>query len=117
MEAPSVGSLRDLEEMDLQAKLGFLREHKSWKNYRKTELDEEHKATWRANGLSCLNYQVLAMTTAPPGAPVSSLGGTVPRDAPYVRVTVDVGLNGAGHHDEWCGVEYLPEYLHGKSGK
>ena len=110
--------------MDLQEKLGFLRDHKDWKNYRKTELDGEHASTWFVNGLRTLKYDLLQTTTTPPIAPSPS-NGTAPSvvaetpalnspplpSATFVRCVVDVQLNGAGQHDEWSGVSYLPEYL------
>lgn len=110
--------------MDLQEKLGFLRDHKDWKNYRKTELDGEHATTWFVNGLRTLKYDLLQTTTTPPIAPSQNTGtapavvGGAPAlsspplaSATFVRCVVDVQLNGAGQHDEWSGVSYLPDYL------
>jgi hypothetical protein len=110
MDAPTAGSLQDLEGMDLQAKLGFLRDHKDWKNYRKTELDGEHAATWPTNGLRTLKYDLLHVA-ATSAAGVPTLPPPPPASATFVRCVVDVQLNGSGQHDEWSGVAYLPEYL------
>ncbi|CAM9766883.1 unnamed protein product [Chrysoparadoxa australica] len=44
--APDVGSIEDLEQMDLNQKLSFLRSHKEWKCNVKTEALKEHSSTW-----------------------------------------------------------------------
>ena len=48
------GSLCDLESLDLEAKLGVLRQHRLWKCMNKTEVLEEHDETWTTNGISSL---------------------------------------------------------------
>ena len=95
MVAPTSGTLQDLEEMDIKEKLDFLREHKDWKNYKKTELEKEHASTWQGNGISNLDYAVLKREAM--------------ADHTH-RVTVDCKDNGPGHHDEWAGVDYIPDY-------
>lgn len=56
--APTKGTITDLEEMNLDQKLDFLRAHKEWKCLDKWERLETHNATWRTNGLKDLNYVV-----------------------------------------------------------
>lgn len=51
------GTLTDLEAMDMQTKLGYLKS-KKLKNMSKWELRDKHKATWEINGLSNLNVKV-----------------------------------------------------------
>ena len=50
-EAPPKGTIRDLEDMNLQEKLSFLRGHKTWKCMVKWEALDEHEQTWKENGL------------------------------------------------------------------
>ena len=57
--APRGGDITDMEEMNLQSKLDFLKSHKLWKCMNKNEVLEEHSTTWTVNGLSNLNYQIL----------------------------------------------------------
>lgn len=40
--------------MDLEAKLGVLRQHRLWKCMNKTEVLDEHTETWTINGISSL---------------------------------------------------------------
>ena len=77
---PKFGSITDLEDMNLDQKLAFLKEHSNWKCGVKWELLAEHKETWRSNGLSNLSYSVLSR--------VDGVNDCIS------RVVVDVTLNG-----------------------
>lgn len=57
---PTHGSITDLEEMGIQEKIDWLKQHKDEKNMVKWELLKEHKATWRKNGLNNLAYDMLS---------------------------------------------------------
>ena len=46
-----------MEDMNLENKLKFLRNHKIWKCMNKTEVLEEHSSSWKKNGLSSLKYE------------------------------------------------------------
>jgi hypothetical protein len=59
---PTSGTITDMEEMTLDNKLKFLRDHSKWKCMNKREVLEEHDATWKSNGLSNLQYQPLSQT-------------------------------------------------------
>ena len=70
------------------------------------------------NGLGALQYQILSSSADPPAdppgvSPMAAGPGTgASRGAcGYLRVRVDCGLNGPGQHDEWAGIDYMPEYL------
>ena len=54
---PTSGKITDMEDMDLENKLKFLRNHKIWKCMNKTEVLEEHSSSWKKNGLSSLKYE------------------------------------------------------------
>ncbi|KAG6612587.1 putative beta-1,4-galactosyltransferase [Phytophthora cinnamomi] len=56
IEAPSSGTIRDLEELTLDEKLAVLRTNK-WKCTVKHELLKEHHRTWKKNGLKNLRYE------------------------------------------------------------
>lgn len=56
-EWPREGTIRDLESMTIQEKLGVLKEHKEWKCNLKWEALEEHEKTWQQNGLADLRYK------------------------------------------------------------
>ena len=62
---PQTGSITDLEDMDLQSKLKFLKSHILWKCMNKNEVLEEHESTWAVNGLSSLRYSVITDTKFP----------------------------------------------------
>mmetsp|Transcript_12238 Transcript_12238/g.25933 ORF Transcript_12238/g.25933 Transcript_12238/m.25933 type:complete len:413 (+) Transcript_12238:72-1310(+) len=82
----NAGSITDLEDMNLQEKLNFLRSNKEWKCMVKWEALEEHEATWRTNGLADLRYKVLK---------TEILGNEEDVElAKAKKVTVDVMLNG-----------------------
>ena len=44
--APTSGSILDMEEMDLQSKLSFLKSHKLWKCMNKTEVGNDEKSVY-----------------------------------------------------------------------
>jgi len=50
------GSINDLENLNLQQKLDYLREN-DLKFMQKNEALERHEATWKKNGLNSLNYE------------------------------------------------------------
>lgn len=88
--APSAGTIEDMEQMDLDEKLSYLRENKLLKCMNKNELLREHAETWKENGLSHLKYTELERTCI----------GMI-----AVRIKVDVELNGGHWSDERCGME------------
>jgi hypothetical protein len=89
--------LVDLEEMPLQEKLTFLKQHKEWKCMVKWEALDEHEKTWKSNGLADLNYKVLKTE----GLDTSDL-----LKAKATKITVDVKLNGNHWANNKCGIEY-----------
>lgn len=52
-----------MESMSLEDKLTTLRSHSLWKCMNKTEVLQEHKDTWRSNGLSNLRYKELSRSS------------------------------------------------------
>ncbi|CAH0480202.1 unnamed protein product [Peronospora belbahrii] len=56
VQTPTSGTVRDLEEMNLEEKLTVLRNSK-WKCTVKHELLKEHQRTWKKNGLKSLHYE------------------------------------------------------------
>mmetsp|Transcript_11116 Transcript_11116/g.26797 ORF Transcript_11116/g.26797 Transcript_11116/m.26797 type:complete len:380 (+) Transcript_11116:70-1209(+) len=92
------GTLVDLEEMTLQDKLGFLRQHKEWKCMVKWEALEEHEKTWKVNGLNDLVYGVLATNSLDPKTNKAS------------KITVDVKLNGDHWANDKCGVDFMGDW-------
>ena len=99
-ESPDTGSLQDLEEMNLNEKLQFLRDNKSWKCMVKWEALEEHMKTWRSNGLADLKYKVIKNDFMDDTQKAS-------------MVTTDILLNGNHWANDKCGLDYMP----GKDGK
>jgi len=99
-DSPDTGSLQDLEEMNLNEKLQFLRENKSWKCMVKWEALEEHMATWKTNGLADLKYKIISNEFMDDTKNAS-------------MVTTDILLNGNHWANAKCGVDYMP----GKDGK
>jgi hypothetical protein len=95
---PGSGHIIDLEDMSLQQKLTFLKQHREWKCMVKWEALEEHKATWKQNGLADLSYTVLE---------------TKPLDTKDImkckatKITVDVKLNGSHWANDKCSVDYV----------
>mmetsp|Transcript_13012 Transcript_13012/g.28505 ORF Transcript_13012/g.28505 Transcript_13012/m.28505 type:complete len:125 (-) Transcript_13012:74-448(-) len=89
----------DLEDMDLQTKLGFLKQNKEWKCMSKWEALKEHKATWQTNGLHDLSYDIKG---------IRKLDGDDEGESKVTKLTTDVKLNGNHWSNEKCGVEYLP---------
>ena len=84
----------DLEQMTLQDKLQFLRQHKEWKCMVKWEALEEHAQTWRQNGLADLQYKVLD---------TQALDGK----GKATKITVDVQLNNNHWANDKCGLDYM----------
>ncbi|KAL3773416.1 hypothetical protein ACHAWO_004861 [Cyclotella atomus] len=89
----------DLEEMSLHDKLAFLKQNKEWKCMVKWEALDEHKTTWRTNGLADLNYDIKGL---------NKLDKDDPGESKVTLLTVDVKLNGDHWSNEKCGVDYLP---------
>ena len=94
--APDQGTLYDLEEMSLEEKLDFLRENKSWKNQAKWEAADEHRATWRHNGLVDLDYDVIQTIDLAESDHASI-------------IKVNVGLNGQHWSNDKADIDYLHE--------
>lgn len=94
-EAPTRGSLKDLEDMTLTEKLDFLRSNKAWKNNVKWELNDEHEKTWKTNGLADLKYSVLKTTELEDGNHHAS------------KISVDVKLNGSHWTNEKVSVDLI----------
>jgi hypothetical protein len=88
---PDRGSITDLEEMTLQTKLSFLKDHRDWKCMNKNEVLDEHADTWQHNGLSNLRYEEIARRPLDPSARA-------------IKVKVDVGEN-CHWTDLVCGVD------------
>ena len=94
--SPTEGSIRDLENMTIDEKLGFLRKNRAWKCMVKWEALEEHETTWKVNGMSNLNYKLLA--TKP-------IDGS---DGKASIITVDVMLNPDNHWgNAKSGMDYM----------
>lgn len=94
-DAPTSGTLRDLEAMDISTKMDFLRKHKTWKCMVKWELKDEHETTWKTNGLADLKYKIVK---------TEQLG-----NSPHAtKITVDLGTNGDHWTNEKAGVDYMP---------
>lgn len=59
--APATGSISDMENLTIQQKLSYLEGSPSLLCHQKLSLAEEH-STWRQNGLSTLDYELLSTT-------------------------------------------------------
>ena len=94
----------DLEEMTLNDKLQFLREHKEWKCMVKWEALKEHEETWRTNGLADLQYKVLK-TVPLDGNPSQSTSRSK-----ATKITVDVKLNGNHWANDKCSVDFMGDW-------
>lgn len=94
-EAPPKGNIRDLEDMDLQEKLNFLRGHKSWKCMVKWEALEEHERTWKENGLKDLQYKIESVQS------LDSIGNKA------TKISCDIQLNGDHWSNAKCGIDYM----------
>jgi N-terminal domain of galactosyltransferase len=92
--SPEKGSLRDLEDMDINEKMAFLRQNRDWKCMVKWELLEEHEKTWKTNGLSDLRYTVLQQTP-------------LDEKKKSTKVSVDVKLNGDHWGNDKAGIDYV----------
>jgi hypothetical protein len=58
IEKVKEGSIKDLEELNLEEKLDYLREN-DLKFMQKTEALAQHEATWKKNGLNNLNIRII----------------------------------------------------------
>eukprot|EP01038_Epipyxis_sp_PR26KG_P013138 gene13138-17606_t len=85
---PSIGSMIDLENMDLDGKLAYLKSNNILKCMNKVEVLKEHKSSWQTNGLSDLKYSILNVET---------------KSRNCIKIIVDVQLN---NHwtDNRCGI-------------
>jgi hypothetical protein len=93
-DAPTKGTLVDLEQMSLTEKLDFLRDNKAWKCMVKWEAADEHEATWKTNGLADLQYKLLS--------------SKVLNEAKTATMyTVDVKLNGNHWANEKSGIDWV----------
>jgi len=92
--SPDKGSLRDLEEMNIEEKMAFLRKNRDWKCMVKWELLEEHEKNWKTNGLADLRYAVLKQTQ-------------LDDKNKSTKISVDVKLNGNHWANEKCAVDYM----------
>lgn len=102
--------IRDLENMDLQEKLSFLRKNRKWKCMVKWEAMEEHAKTWKTNGLKNLSYKVMRKLDLDPEkkGKSSSAATTVSQHVSRAtKVLVDVKLNGNHWANDKCGVDYM----------
>ena len=88
---PDKGSLRDLEEMNVEEKVQHLRENRDWKCMVKRELLSEHDRTWKMNGLGNLGYSVLQQEP-------------LHESEKATKITVDVGLNDNHWSNEHSGI-------------
>lgn len=77
---PKTGTLTDMENMNLDKKLAFLRTNKLLKCMNKHEVLNEHEATWQRNGLRDLQYEEISRKY-------------LDTDGHCSRITVDVQLN------------------------
>lgn len=55
----TVGTIKDLEDMNLEEKLEFLKKEPELKCWTKNEVLSEHDDTWKNNGLVNLNYDIM----------------------------------------------------------
>ena len=91
--------ITDLEEMNIQEKLDFLRSNREWKCNVKWEALDEHETTWKRNGLADLDYEILSMTNL--DTRVKNESGVRSR---ATKVTVDVKLNGRHWTNDKCNI-------------
>lgn len=92
--APDRGTLLDLEQMSINEKMNFLKQHQEWKCMVKWELKDEHESTWQTNGLLDLKYAVLSETALDDSNKAT-------------KITVDVKLNGNHWTNEKAGIDYV----------
>ena len=97
--APPSGTIVDLEQMDIDTKMKFLRENKQWKCMVKWEALEEHESTWQSNGLRDLKYDIKG---------INKLDQDDGAGSKATLLNVDVKLNGNHWANQKCGVDYLP---------
>jgi hypothetical protein len=63
IDFPTEGTFIDMENMNLQEKLKFLKTNQTLKCMNKYELLADHTATWTSNGLKNLDYKLIDETT------------------------------------------------------
>lgn len=97
--------ITDLEEMNIDQKLAFLRSNREWKCNVKWEALDEHESTWRTNGLADLDYKILGLQELDSDRKVKSDGST-PRSR-ATKVTVDVKFNGSHWTNEKCQIDKM----------
>ena len=97
--------ITDLEEMNIEQKLAFLRSNREWKCNVKWEALDEHEKTWRTNGLADLDYKILGLTELDSDRKAKS-DGTTPRSR-ATKVTVDVKFNGNHWTNEKCKIDEM----------
>jgi hypothetical protein len=95
--SPDKGSLRDLEDMDINQKMAFLKQNRDWKCMVKWELLKEHEKTWKTNGLSDLRYAVLKQS------PLDEKNKST-------KISVDVKLNGDHWGNDKAGIDYVAKW-------
>lgn len=93
-DSPDKGTLRDLEDMDINQKMEFLRQHKDWKCQVKWEMKDEHAATWKTNGLADLKYSMLKQT------PLDEHGKAT-------KLTTDIKKNGTHWTNEKAALDFI----------
>ena len=99
------GTITDLEDMNLQEKLSFLKQNKNWKCMVKWEALEEHDKTWRSNGLADLSYKVEKLVNYDEDGNEVGMNPKEKRRA--TKITVDVKLNGDHWSNERAGMDYV----------
>mmetsp|Transcript_7047 Transcript_7047/g.13289 ORF Transcript_7047/g.13289 Transcript_7047/m.13289 type:complete len:482 (-) Transcript_7047:1194-2639(-) len=105
-DSPRKGTIQDLENMNLQEKLTFLKNNRNWKCMVKWEALKEHESTWRTNGLADLKYSILKMESLVDGLRNSEneKDDSKPR---ATKITVDVKLNGNHWSNEKSGMDFV----------
>ncbi len=100
------GSIKDLEEMNLDTKLAYLRTNQTLKCPYKTELLYEHEYSWHKNGLNRLQFSTLNRSNIPMQQPDGGQGSAI-------KITVDVGFN-RENTDEYSSMSFVPDYSSAK---
>lgn len=114
-DSPRKGTIQDLEDMNLQEKLTFLKNHRNWKCMVKWEALKEHESTWRQNGLADLKYSILKMENLDSSNTVGTNATITDRQNPpfaaaisrATKITVDVKLNGNHWSNEKSGMDFV----------
>ena len=98
------GSIRDLEEMNLEEKLDYLREN-DLKFMQKREALAEHEKTWKNNGLNTLKFRKISTSSC--GVKCEKI--SVELDNTGNVATVQQGLPSAAIPDEILKGEYIED--------